>query len=95
METFRVTSKGDPVDYAIVTIDIANDGFGYSVTTDEDGYYKVEGIPAGTYGIRIYKLGYDTLMQNIDIKSNNDNVNFDLKKSTVIKGVVEMKIKIL
>jgi len=84
----RVTSKGAPVDNAIVTIDIANDGFGYSVTTDEDGYYKVEGIPAGTYGIRIYKLGYDTLMQNIDIKSNNDNVNFDLKKSTVIKGVV-------
>lgn len=55
--------NGVPVAVAIVAIPALN----RSTVTDELGYFRFEDIPAGYYPVRVIRLGYETLDEDVPI----------------------------
>lgn len=55
--------SGLPVAVAIVAVPALN----RSTVTDELGYFRLEGIPAGFYPIRVMRLGYESLEAEVPI----------------------------
>lgn len=70
-DTAGVTVEGEvldvsnnvPVAVAIVAIPAIN----RSTITDELGYFRLEGVPAGFYPIQVHRLGYETLAAEVPL----------------------------
>ncbi len=43
----------------------------YVTTTDEDGFFTLQNIPAGTYQIKVWMLSYQEYVQKVQLKSND------------------------
>jgi iron complex outermembrane recepter protein len=58
--------------------------------TNADGNYTISGLGKGSYKIQVSYLGYETVIEEVQISSNNENIlNFELnKKSFEINEVV-------
>ena len=57
-------ATGVPVEAAIVTVI----GLSASDVSNELGYFHLEEIPAGSYAIRVLRLGYQTLEEGVSIE---------------------------
>ncbi len=70
-DTAGVTVEGEvldvtnnvPVAVAIVAIPALN----RSTITDELGYFRLEGVPAGFYPIQVHRVGYETLAAEVPL----------------------------
>ena len=85
----QVSDHGNPVAGAIVTV--SNRGFLKSVTTDAEGKFVLQAVPAGRYDLRISAHGYAvnerTVILHSDARLNsievNDLVPFDQQTVSV------------
>ena len=57
-------ATGIPVKAAIVSVR----GLDRSDVSDDLGYFRIERIPAGRYPVRVLRLGYQTLQQEVPIR---------------------------
>lgn len=87
--TGRVTDarNGDPLTGATIYIESISRG----TLPDDDGYYKLEGIPAGEYTIVASFLGYRRITRDITIVAGEELVlNFELQPSSATLQEVEV-----
>jgi len=85
--TVRSAQTRDPI--ANVQIEVV--GTDFSVATNENGYYVVANVPAGTYTVRVRAVGYrEVTLGNQRIAAGlPTTVNFELQASILrIEGVV-------
>lgn len=62
------------------TVQLLNSSFG--VVTDKEGYYRLTGVPAGTYTLLVSFIGYQHNMQTgVKIEENRSN-SYDVKMQT-------------
>jgi outer membrane receptor protein involved in Fe transport len=75
-----VTSGGQPVAGAQVTVKSAAQGFTRSITTDSNGGFRVALIPQGAYSVAITKDGYKPTSDNgLGVRAGGEsNYNFTL-----------------
>ncbi len=88
------STDATPVAIPNAQVSIAVDGFKKNpVTTDATGTYKFEGLPPGTYKIKVTASGYVTARQEIDISGTSTfTQNFSLKRSgSSIRGTVYLQ----
>ena len=53
-------------------------------TTDDQGYFSISRVPAGTHTLRIVYLGFDTLTKTLEVKANQIvNEKLYLKKTAI------------
>lgn len=57
-------------------------------TTNENGTYKLENVPAGEYTIYVSFTGYKTEVKKIKVESSINNFDFNLKELTTLNEVV-------
>ena len=57
-------------------------------TTNENGTYKLENVPAGEYTIYVSFIGYKTEVKKIKVESSINNFDFKLKELTMLNEVV-------
>ena len=56
-----------------VTIELLNSDPAIGVTTDEEGYYRLENVPVGRQAIRVSYIGFETVtIPNIVVTSGKD-----------------------
>jgi hypothetical protein len=72
-------ADGNPLED--VTIEVFNEKYHFTTDTDEDGDYFVEGIPDGTYTIKISSIGKKTMeMYGIVFRANDEaEENFNIE----------------
>jgi hypothetical protein len=58
--------SGEPVIFTNVYLQSTN----YGAATDVNGFYTISKVPEGSYTLTVTYLGYDTLKENISVKSN-------------------------
>ncbi len=75
----RVTDKetGKPIYLCTISLE----GTRYSALTDEDGRFKLEGVPEGEYVIRAKRIGYETARKKIKLNKKILKLNLSLKKT--------------
>ena len=56
-----------------------------SATTDNDGIYKIENVPPGTYTVKVSAIDYQTYTEVIRLNEGDNVKNFSLQTS-VVKG---------
>lgn len=67
-------------------------GTSLGVSCNENGYYVIKNIPAGTYQLRATMIGYDAAV-NSDVTVNpqrNKKASFELRSSDIELGAVEV-----
>ncbi len=87
----RVTNtKGESVAGAAVTVTDDATQKSFKAITDQDGRYKVEGLPPGTYTVVISAKGFgDGRKQSVKVEDNSTAaVNLQLEVASVDSGVV-------
>ncbi|MGY3211572.1 TonB-dependent siderophore receptor [Mucilaginibacter sp. HD30] len=73
------TSDGKPAAFVSVGITASNKG----TTTDDNGNYKLTGIKAGTYTLRVSFVGMQTQQQQVTVASGKESVlNFTLSENS-------------
>lgn len=73
-------SSGDPLPGANLLINDLELG----ASTDADGRYIIENIPAGTYSIRVNYIGFSQLEQTVEIVAGeNQELNFQLRSDVL------------
>ncbi len=78
--TGRVTSDGEPVPYANVTVK----GTTIGIAADRDGNYTLTGIPSGSRIIQVRALGYGATQKNVAVESGQTvSVDFVLASSAL------------
>jgi len=85
-----------PLEYALVAVDIAQPGLTtpLSAYTNSDGYFQINGIPAGTYQVTVKLAGYGTIARSITVKSGRIGFErFLLEESTVVLDDVVIDVK--
>jgi hypothetical protein len=77
---YVIDNEGKPISTALITIEYK--GFGFFSTTDNEGSYKLEGIPIGTYEVNATRPGYVTVVKScIEIKMDDyTRVDFELER---------------
>jgi outer membrane receptor for ferrienterochelin and colicins len=61
---------------------ISLNGGQYGSSSDEEGFFKIENLPAGSYTVSATFLGYDAQTQQISLKNNESaSLNFSLLES--------------
>ena len=86
--TGRVTSGDKPVAQATVHFGTANIRFvGVPATTDENGEYTLEGVPAGSQTIEFMKDGFVTKRKNVDVEGGKEvRLDVELDRGREIHG---------
>jgi hypothetical protein len=89
-----INDYGDPVSGALVVIKGAN----RFANTNGEGYYVIRPFPAGTFEMKVSRIGYDDVSKR-DVKvtaGSGTNVNFILGKGLLTqsrtKGVIEGRV---
>lgn len=76
-------SNGEPL--LFLTIGLENTTFG--TQTDENGYYSLTKIPAGTYDVVVNLIGYETFRETVVVSNESmSNINILMQK-----GDIELK----
>jgi uncharacterized membrane protein len=70
----QVSEHGAPVGGAIVTI--SNRGFIKSATTDAEGKFALEPVPAGRYDFRVSAHGYAVFERPVTVHAENPQRNW-------------------
>ena|ERR1039458_1552527 len=70
----RISDSDTPVSGAIVTI--SNRGFVQSTTTDGDGRFTLEAVPAGRYDFRTSAQGYAVLERPVIVRGSDSHRNW-------------------
>ncbi|WP_049971325.1 S8 family serine peptidase [Haladaptatus cibarius] len=84
--TVTDTATGDPVEGATVSIDVAVDDGNYTAVTDENGEYRIDGVPSGTHEVSMSADGYDDVTENVTIPVDDTatlNVELDPTPGTI------------
>jgi outer membrane receptor for ferrienterochelin and colicins len=79
-----VSSEGQTLPYANILIKILNKG----VMTDENGLFKMDGIPAGEYKIEASYTGYISQSKTVMLGKEPVQINFDLSPDALLNEVV-------
>lgn len=83
--TDRETSE--PINFAYLHLEEANQ----TATAHSDGTYAFRNIPAGTYTLRVTRIGYRTVTQSVEIIANDTTeVDIRLQPTVFSSGVVEV-----
>ena len=61
-------------------VDIYLDATPHGTTTDEQGAFRIENIPAGKYTLNAFQMGYDKYRQDITIDRNLNHIKINLAK---------------
>jgi TonB-linked SusC/RagA family outer membrane protein len=78
--TGRVTSGGQPIEAA----DVQVVGTQLRALSDADGRYTIANVPAGTHTIRVTRLGYKTLSQNVTVPASGTvTLDFDVETAAI------------
>ena len=81
------TIKGNITDVNGVSLTGANDliqGFTLGASTDKDGNFSIDDVPAGTYTVEAQFIGFITLAQTVSVASGRaSTVNFQLQEDNV------------
>ncbi|GAB3823636.1 TonB-dependent receptor [Pontibacter rugosus] len=68
--------NGQPL--AAASIVVENTSFG--TVTDENGYFKIIHLPAGTYQVRAMMLGFNSFIEKVELdKGETETIGFNLK----------------
>ena len=71
---------GEHIPYVVVSLK----GTTIGTTTDATGHYTLKNLPEGKFKVEARYVGYETLEKDIVLKKNkSQEVNFDLKESTL------------
>ena len=80
-----------PIPYVTVSLITANEKTLTGTITDENGSFKIDKIPVGTYTMRIQFIGYETYNKQLVVKDSNDFIDLGkilLKETTTeLEGV--------
>jgi hypothetical protein len=85
-----------PLEYALVVVDIAEKGLStpLSAYTNADGYFQINGIPAGTCQVTVKMAGFTNITRSITVKSGRIGFErFLLEESTVVLDDVVIDVK--
>lgn len=63
-------------------------GTSLGASTDSDGAYTINNVPAGTYSITATYIGYESASQSVTVSSEDATVNFSLAVDAVAMGDV-------
>ncbi len=62
---------------AFVTVGL--EGTTYGTITDEQGFFEIRNVPAGSYELKVSAIGYRTFGQQIDLQTSNiDNLSIEM-----------------
>ncbi|RYU79171.1 TonB-dependent receptor [Hymenobacter persicinus] len=75
---------------ALPGVTVVLDGTSFGTATDEQGRYKLTGVPTGSYNLRATFIGYDALLRaNVSVTSGNvNNINLELSAGAKQLGEV-------
>lgn len=65
----------EPIPYASISIKDVNGNLVSGNTSNDDGTFTIDKIPAGTYDFQVHFIGYKTYDQKINISIDNANVD--------------------
>ena len=72
------SDTADPIGGATVEVDM--DGTILSGTTDRDGDYEIDDVPAGTYTVTASAEGYQDTSEEVTVSADaTSTVNFELE----------------
>ena len=71
-------SDGSPLPNANVILATGVDSSFRAATTNVDGYYEIEGIPAGRYYLRVSYVGFNTYRDTIELGAERMQKNIQL-----------------
>jgi len=78
-------ATGEPIIFTNVVLK----GTTYGAPTDQNGYFSITNLPAGTYTVIATSLGYETSTVVVDLKENGiENRKFYISESSVNLGDV-------
>lgn len=78
--TGRVTSNGEPVPYANVTVK----GTTIGIAADRAGNYTITGVPAGSRTVEVRAMGYSSMRKIVSVQDGQTaELDFNLKSSAV------------
>lgn len=83
-----VKSEGKPLEF--VSVAIKNSTFG--TTTNENGYFKINNIPFGTYQLVALSIGFNNSMQTININAEIQNITVTINLTESNKNLDEVVI---
>ena len=78
-----------PIPYVTVSLITANEKTLTGTITDENGTFKIDKIPVGTYTMRIQFIGYETYNKQLVVKDSNDFI--DLGKILLKETATELE----
>lgn len=84
--TVNNAATGDPLIGANVVVS----GTILGASTDSDGYFLIDNVPAGDYEVAVYYIGYTGASQNVTVGSGTVQVTFQL--STDVLGFDEIVV---
>ena len=80
--TILDAETGEPIIYGNILLE----GTDFGANTDLDGFYTINGIPAGTYTLTVSYIGYMPLSEEIEITEGNITTkNIDISASEGVK----------
>jgi hypothetical protein len=87
----RALEKGkDPVSFANVIVM----GTRLGTMTDETGAYVIGGVPVGTYTVKLQAIGYDPVIQSVQVNAGETAVvNFAVGQTKVVKEVETIEVR--
>lgn len=83
----------------LVGSNVILEGTLYGSSTDNDGYYTIKGVPAGSYTLSIYYVGYRTYKEGITVENSDLTLNAKLEEdqlnadAIVVTGVFDQRSK--
>ncbi len=87
----KATEKGkDPVSYANVVVLGTKQG----TQTDENGAFIIAGVPVGTYQVKLQAIGYDPVIQTVQVNAGQTAVvNFSVGQTKVVKDLETIEVR--
>ena len=87
----KATEKGkDPVSFANVVVLGTKQG----TMTDETGAFVIAGVPVGTYQVKLQAIGYDPVIQTVQVNAGQTAVlNFSVGQTKVVKEVETIEVR--
>lgn len=71
LEGYVKTDEGEIAMF--VNVHVYNDFSEKYTTTDVDGFFSVSGLPEGTYNVKVFSLGKESIARNIPVTNNKTN----------------------
>ena len=86
----KALEKGSPVPFANVVVLGTKQG----TMTDETGAFVIPGVPVGTYQVKLQAIGYDPVIQTVQVDAGQTAVvNFMVGATKVVKEVETIEVR--